>query len=162
MEHANKLSLQGWSQHGIFQNASCDYSNSCLSDKYFLLLKKIFKFGKLWINFLYLGVVHKLRCQDFGFFCPPALTFSMVWTLTKIGHLLNTYLPRLVNVLSLWTTPRYDNFCKDGGYEMSRLTFVWLVKSGCPCIIKITQVHMITSLKYFEPLKREASLTILK
>ena len=40
MEHANKLSLQGWSQHGRFQNASCDYCNSCLSDKYFLLIKK--------------------------------------------------------------------------------------------------------------------------
>jgi hypothetical protein len=45
---------------------------------------------------------------------------------------------------------------------MSRLTFVWLVKSGCPYIMKVTQVHMITSLKYFEPLKCEASLTILR
>ena len=30
---------------------------------------------------------------------PPALTFSMVWTLTKSGHFWTTYLPRLVNVV---------------------------------------------------------------
>ena len=30
---------------------------------------------------------------------PPALTFSMVYTLTKTGHFWNTYLPRLVNVV---------------------------------------------------------------
>ena len=30
---------------------------------------------------------------------PPALTFSMVWTLTKSGHFSTTYLPRLVNVV---------------------------------------------------------------
>ena len=30
---------------------------------------------------------------------PPALTFSMVWTLTKRGHFWTTYLPRLVNVV---------------------------------------------------------------
>jgi hypothetical protein len=46
MEHANKLSLQGWSQHGRFQNASCDYCNSCLSDS----LKKIF-------NFVWFGLI---------------------------------------------------------------------------------------------------------
>ena len=50
MEHANKLSLQGWSQHGRFQNASCDYCNSCLSDKYCLLFKKIFNFCIVWID----------------------------------------------------------------------------------------------------------------
>ena len=30
---------------------------------------------------------------------PPALTFSMVWTLTKSGHFWTTYLPHLVNVV---------------------------------------------------------------
>ena len=30
---------------------------------------------------------------------PPALTFSMVWTLTKSGHSKTTYLPCLVNVV---------------------------------------------------------------
>ena len=30
---------------------------------------------------------------------PPALTFSIVWMLTKIGHFWTTYLPRLVNVV---------------------------------------------------------------
>ena len=30
---------------------------------------------------------------------PPALTFSMVWTLTKSGHFWTTYLPRLINVV---------------------------------------------------------------
>ena len=30
---------------------------------------------------------------------PPALTFSMVWALTKSGHFWTTYLPRLVNVV---------------------------------------------------------------
>ena len=46
-----------------------------------------------------LGVVHKLRWQDFGFFLttnPPTLTFSMVWTLTKSGHFRTTYLTRYV------------------------------------------------------------------
>ena len=30
---------------------------------------------------------------------PPALTFSMVWMLTKSGHFKTTYLPHLVNVV---------------------------------------------------------------
>ena len=30
---------------------------------------------------------------------PPALTFSMVWTLTKCGHFWTSYLPCLVNVI---------------------------------------------------------------
>ena len=30
---------------------------------------------------------------------PPALTFSIVWTLTKSGYFWTTYLPRLVNVV---------------------------------------------------------------
>ena len=30
---------------------------------------------------------------------PPALTFFMVWTLTKSGHFCTTYLPCLVNVV---------------------------------------------------------------
>ena len=50
--------------------------------------------------------VHKLHSQTmltrFWVFLttyPPALTISMVWTLTNSGHFWTTYLPRLVNVV---------------------------------------------------------------
>ena len=45
-----------------------------------------------------IGVIHKLHWQNFGFSWHLHLKFSMVWTLTKIGHCKTTYLPRLVNV----------------------------------------------------------------
>ena len=55
-----------------------------------------------WLVILLLGVVHKIRWQDFDFFLttyPPTVTFSMVWTFTKSEHCWTTYLSRLVNVV---------------------------------------------------------------
>ena len=64
---------------------------------------------------LILGVVHKLRRQDFVFFDHlPPLTFSMVWMLTKSGHfwLPPTYLVNVVceQPLISWIIPR-NVFC---------------------------------------------------
>ena len=40
-----------------------------------------------------------LACFDH---LPPALTFTMVWTLTKRGHFWTTYLSHLVNLVCEW------------------------------------------------------------
>ena len=51
-----------------------------------------------------IGVIHKLRSQDFGFLTtyPPAFTFLWYERWQKNGHFKTTYLPCLVNVVCEW------------------------------------------------------------
>ena len=74
------------------------YPNSAFDKSLFEVRKLnynvVFQFGLgnllgLYGEVIYLGVVHKLRWQDFGFFFDhplPCVDISMVWTLTKSGH----------------------------------------------------------------------------
>ena len=64
---------------------------------------------------------------------PLALTFSMVWMLTKSGHFWTTYLPRLVNVVYEW--PLWLNALHVSSY----LTFFLqsnLIYLACPNVRK--------------------------
>ena len=115
---------------GDFLNQNSEHISPILSGLmsrmvvWWLLFDRIFckrnKVGS-WIGFYFifhfalalricwntLGVVHKLRWQDFGFLppkYPPPLTFSTLWMLTKSQHFWTTNPPSSFKS-SLWTTP---------------------------------------------------------
>ena len=56
-----------------------------------------FRAGTLSQNLNFCSI--KISHRGTSLLYPPALTFSMVSMLTKIGHFWTTYLPRLVNIV---------------------------------------------------------------
>ena len=69
----------------------------------------VYLFSSSWLNQMTASMPLRGRSQttltNFWSFLttyPPALTFSMVLTLTKSGHFETTYLPHLANVVYEW------------------------------------------------------------